>query len=242
MVKRLLPVLTLVAFAGSARAQRRERPDPARPDPGVTYAIPVGNSPFRGPRHAKVTMVIACQFTGPFCKRIRPTVDTLIARYGRDLKVVYKSFPVHVTRATIPALAACAAHRQGKYFEMDHLLWTSVMADADWSRRRMRSEAEALHLDLHEFDADMDGICKKVVADEQAEMRRFGVGGTPATFVNGRFLGGALPIVRFETLIDEELAKANRRIHRRRDVARYYRKWVLGRGEKRLEPRAEAGP
>ena len=35
-----------------------------------------------------------------------------------------------------------------------------------------------------------------------------GATGTPATFVNGRFLSGAQPYEAFKKLIDEELAKA----------------------------------
>jgi protein-disulfide isomerase len=35
-----------------------------------------------------------------------------------------------------------------------------------------------------------------------------GVSGTPAFFINGRFLGGAQPIEAFQRIIDEELARA----------------------------------
>ena len=36
---------------------------------------------------------------------------------------------------------------------------------------------------------------------------RVGADGTPATFINGRFLSGAQPYEAFKRLVDEELAK-----------------------------------
>ena len=42
--------------------------------------------------------------------------------YPKDLKVVYKHFVVHPQLATIPALAACAADKQGKFHKMYELM------------------------------------------------------------------------------------------------------------------------
>jgi protein-disulfide isomerase len=212
------------------RPTPRPRPRPRRPDPTATYAVPLGNSPFRGPRHAKVTIVVACQFSGPFCKKIRPTLDQLLDKYGGDLKLVYKHFPVHAHKATVPAHAACAAHRQGKYWEMETLLWGSVYDGGDWSRERMRQAARSLDLDMDRFDADMDGACPRIVRDETAEMQRFGTGGTPTSYINGRNLTGARTVAEFERVIDEELRKANQRLRRGGAVKGYYARWVIAVG------------
>ena len=40
-----------------------------------------------------------------------------------------------------------------------------------------------------------------------AQASKLGVTGTPAFYVNGRFLSGAQPFTSFKRLIDEELAK-----------------------------------
>jgi protein-disulfide isomerase len=40
---------------------------------------------------------------------------------------------------------------------------------------------------------------------------KLGVSGTPATFVNGRKIGGAYPYETFKKIVDQELAKAKKR-------------------------------
>src|SRR5690606_34113810 len=87
---------------------------------------PVGASPALGSPRAKVTMVMAFEFACRFCRRAWDTVDDLRKKYGKDLRVVYKQFVVHPTKATYPAQAACAAHEQGRWRQMAELLWTRV--------------------------------------------------------------------------------------------------------------------
>ena len=58
-----------------------------------------------------------------------------------------------------------------------------------------------------------------------------GTRGTPAFFVNGRFLSGAQPFERFDALVKEELEKAQKSGISRGD---YYAKGVVAKGEKSL--------
>jgi len=46
------------------------------------------------------------------------------------------------------------------------------------------------------------------VKTDHREGSAIGVSGTPAFFVNGRFVNGAQPFEKFKQLIDEELADA----------------------------------
>ena len=58
-----------------------------------------------------------------------------------------------------------------------------------------------------------------------------GVTGTPAFFINGRFLSGAQPFPAFQALIDEELKKAKAAGIAQ---AEYYQKAVVDKGAKSL--------
>ena len=49
---------------------------------------------------------------------------------------------------------------------------------------------------------------EKIVDEDSKIAATLGVRGTPASFVNGRFISGALPIDSFKKVIDEELKKA----------------------------------
>lgn len=222
------------------RPHRPARPDDVgrlrrpRPDPALVYAARVGQSPTRGPADAKVTMVLGCQFSGPFCQRLQPLLRQLREDYGADLRIAYKHFVVHRNRATAPALAACAAHRQGKYFDMEAILWGEAWAKRTWDAESMRGYAENIGLDLKRYDEDVTGACPRIVEAEQAELQKLGARGTPNAFINGRFLSGARPIDQFRALIDEELAKADKRIKSPKQQRRYYHQYVVKQGKKSL--------
>ncbi|HLU66293.1 MAG TPA: DsbA family protein [Kofleriaceae bacterium] len=168
--------------------------------------------------------------------RVGPTLEALLEQYPKDLKIVFKHFVVHPQHATIPATAACAADKQGKFHEMYKLIWEKgFSAGRNLSQENMEKLAGELGLNMAKFKADQQGECAKKVRQDQQDMAKIGVGGTPAFFINGRFLSGARPIEQFKALIDEELKKANERIGKDgTTAANYYEKWVLEKGKKSL--------
>ncbi len=156
--------------------------------------------------------------------------------YPKDLKIVYKHFVVHPQQATIPALAACAADKQGKFHQMYEAIWEKGFnAGRNLSQENMDKLAGEVGLNAQKFKADMEGECKNIIRQDQQQLASVGVGGTPAFFVNGRFLSGARPPEQFKALIDEELKKANERVGKEGTTAsNYYQKWVMEKGKKSL--------
>jgi len=160
----------------------------------------------------------------------------LAKAYPKDLKIVYKHFVVHPQQATIPALAACAADKQGKFHQMYEAIWEKGFnAGRNLSQENMDKLAQEVGLNVQKYKADMDGECKNIIRQDQQQLASVGVGGTPAFFVNGRFLSGARPPEQFKALIDEELKKANERVGKEgTTAANYYQKWVMEKGKKTL--------
>src|SRR5689334_22654298 len=113
----------LIARSGPGAAAMPPRPQRAEPDRAKTYAMPIDGDPVDGPADAKVTLVKAYDYACPYCERVRDTMDGLRKKYGNDLRIVFKQFVVHPTTATAGALAVCAANKQGKFLQMDQLLW-----------------------------------------------------------------------------------------------------------------------
>ena len=72
----------------------------------------------------------------------------------------------------------------------------------------LKQYATDLELDTVAFNACLDSAQYRddVVQDYQ-EGSRFGVSGTPAFFINGRFISGAQPFETFQAIIDDELAR-----------------------------------
>jgi len=199
------------------------RPARPRPDPGTVYAVPIGDSPFEGPQHAKVTMVMFMEFACPFCRKSWATIAELRKKYPKDLKVVYKSFVVHPQVAMVPAQAACAAHEQGMWKEMADALWDRAFDARDFTEDNMLAIAKDLHLRPDRFQADLRGPrCQKAIEADQQILQQLGVAATPTFWINGRHLSGAQPIATFEALINEELDKASDSIKHGVKLRDYY--------------------
>ena len=71
--------------------------------------------------------------------------------------------------------------------------------------------AEELGLDLDRFKSDLTNLANQATIDtDMKEARSMGLTGTPAFFVNGRYLRGAQPFTEFARVIDAELKRLNR--------------------------------
>lgn len=217
------------------KAPPPSRPSRPQPDPKKTYAVTVAGLPSRGAPDALVTIVRAGEYACPFCEKTRATMDQILAEYGSDVRVVHKDFIVHPAVATDAAHAACAAHKQGRFWEMDELLWERSFKTRQFEKAHLETLAAEAGLDLDRYRADIAGDCPTHVADDMRELSAVGVGATPAFFINGRFLSGAQPITAFRTIIDEELALARKRVKSGTKQKRYYEEWVVKKGLTRLE-------
>ena len=101
--------------------------------------------------------------------------------------------------------ASEAANRQGKFWEFHDKIFEnqSKLDDATYL-----VYAEELGLDTEQFKKDLKSPqVKQRIDTDMAQAGKLGVTGTPAFYVNGRFLSGAQPFASFKRLIDEELAK-----------------------------------
>jgi protein-disulfide isomerase len=182
---------------------------PSGPDPNKVYDIAVGSAPFRGPAKAKVTILHYFDYQCPFCVRVAPTFEQILKDYPKDVRVVYKMHPLPMHQNAMPAAeAAMAANAQGKFAEMHEKLFAN---STSLSREKYLQLAAEIGLDVKKFTADIDAEAyKKSIDAEAAEAMNVGATGTPASFVNGRFLSGAQPYDAFKKIIDEEIAKATK--------------------------------
>jgi protein-disulfide isomerase len=108
-------------------------------------------------------------------------------------------------KAAGAAAATEAAFVQGKFWEMHDLLFANPK-QLDFET--YNTYAEQLGLDVEKFKQDyISADIKKRVDGDASEAASLGVTGTPAFFVNGRFLSGAKPFEDFKEVIDQELAR-----------------------------------
>jgi protein-disulfide isomerase len=156
-------------------------------------------------------------------------------KYPKDVRVVYKNFVVHPQIATTPALAACAADKQGKFHEMFELIWDKgYKANRNLGADNMEALAKEAGLNLDKFKTDMNGDeCKKRLGEDQGQLAKVGVSGTPAFYVNGRPLMNR-SLDGFSALVDEELGKAKQRVTQGTKPQNYYKEWIIDKGQKTM--------
>lgn len=163
--------------------------------------------PARGPADAPVTIVEFSDFECPFCSRVVPTMDQIKENYGDKVRLVFRQFPLGMhANARKAAEASLCAREQDKFWEMHDLLFAE---QKQLSVAQLKEKASRLGLEAAAFDECLDSgrHAAQVQADFEAGSAA-GVTGTPASFVNGRFLSGAQPYEAFAKVIDEELERA----------------------------------
>jgi protein-disulfide isomerase len=164
--------------------------------------------PSRGPENAKVTIVEFSDFECPFCGKAHDTVEEVMKAYAGKVRLVFRQFPLDFHKnAQKAAEASLCAHEQGKFWEYHDLLFKNreKLAVED-----LKAHATETGLDAAKFNECLDsGKQAKQVADDMAEAKKVGVSGTPAFFINGVMLSGALPFEEFKKVIDAELTGTN---------------------------------
>jgi protein-disulfide isomerase len=162
-------------------------------------------SPAKGPSTAPIELIEFSDFQCPFCLRANPTVEQVLNTYGDKIHFVYRHFPLPNHPSARPAAEAsqCAAE-QGKFWPFHDKLFAnpSRLGDADF-----KQHASELGLDTGKFNACVDSHKYKGVVDADVKAgEQAGITGTPAFFVNGRFLSGAQPFNAFQDAIEDALA------------------------------------
>jgi protein-disulfide isomerase len=120
--------------------------------------------------------------------------------------VAWKNHPLPFHKDAMPAaMASMAAHEQGKFWEYHDKLFANQQK---LSRADLLKYAKELKLDVAKFTKDLDsGKYKAQIEADTNEAVAIGAGGTPAFFVNGRFLNGAKPFAEFAKVINAELER-----------------------------------
>jgi protein-disulfide isomerase len=144
----------------------------------------------QGDRDARVTLIEYGDFECPHCARAYPIVKALQARFGDELRFVFRYFPLEGAHPNAMAFAefAEAAASQGKFWQAHDYLFEH---QGHISARQLAAAATSLDLDAVELarvigtKAPAERVRKDLASGENS-----GVNGTPAFFINGeRFEG-----------------------------------------------------
>ncbi len=178
-----------------------------KPSLGEPVELPIANAPFRGPKKASVTIVEFSDFQCPWCQRTQPFLESILDAYPKDVKLVFKQFPLAKhKRAKLAAEAALAAADRGKFWEMHDklfanqrsitqdkiLVWSKEVGMGHFSRKKFKKA-----ITNHKF--------AEQVKQDQQDGQKAGVRGTPTLFLNGRLYQGPRTLSAIKPLIEKAI-------------------------------------
>ncbi len=198
-------------------------PTPRAPEPEKRPASPVvveaptptseqvpvhADDPSLGPKTAPVTIVMWSDFQCPYCSRVKPTIQKLRARYGDQLRVVWKDLPLsfhkYAREAAVVARIAYLERGNDAFWQMHDRIFDNQSSLSTDSLVAMAADAGIGSGALETFRAEAEARVDRAIAESQA----LAINGTPAFYIDGQLISGAQKLEKFVAVIDAHLAKA----------------------------------
>ncbi|MCS7205884.1 MAG: thioredoxin domain-containing protein [Leptospiraceae bacterium] len=177
--------------------------------PVERFEVNIKGDPYRGNPNAKIVIVEFSDFECPFCLKSQKTSRQLREKYGDKIKWVFKDFPLdfHALAMDAHKAAKCVYRlKPEKFWDYFDALFKENRTKEDLKLPSLEQKAMALGISKTELQNCMkDPKIEEEIQNNIKEGTRLGVTGTPAFFINGRKISGAVPITEFETIIQEEL-------------------------------------
>jgi protein-disulfide isomerase len=136
---------------------------------------------------------------------LEPLLRQVLEKYPKDVKLVVKHLPLPMHGyARKAAIAALAAEKQGKFWEIHEKLFAN---QKDLSDAKVEAIAGELGLNMEQFNKDLkDPAIGSLIDRDMNDGRRANVQGTPTIFVNGK-LFNQRSLQGFQQAIEAELKK-----------------------------------
>ncbi len=178
--------------------------------PAYRVAIETEGHATLGPDSAPVELVVFSCFECPFCRRFDASINRLREdeALASQVRLVFRHFPLrnmHPMAQKAHEASVCAED-QGKFWEYHDALW----ADDNISLDGLEQHARLVGLDTEEFAQCLNSgsSYERVQTDLEAALA-LGQTGTPAVFVNGRYIGGAVSFEQLTAEVEREINESN---------------------------------
>jgi protein-disulfide isomerase len=137
-----------------------------------------------------VTIVEFFDYNCGWCKKSFPELVSLIEQ-DKNLRVVLKEFPIFGGDSDYAAMAAIAARKQDKYWELHSALFSH---EGKITAEVVDDLAKKAGLDLDKLKADMKSPeVAQILSDNHALAQSLAISGTPAFIIDDKISPGYLP-------------------------------------------------
>ena len=185
--------------------------------------IDITGRPIRGNPDAKVTIINFDDLECPYCARMHQTLfPSTLDHYKGLIRIIYKDFPltsIHPWAMHAAVDANCLSAQSGtaywNYVDYLHTHGDDITgSDRNLSRSfaaldsKARQEAASSKLDSAKLDTCLAKQDETSIKAETRQGDALGVDGTPALFINGERVSGAVPEQQLWMVIDRALRAA----------------------------------
>ena len=160
--------------------------------------------PVLGNPKGDVTVVEFFDNECPFCKKLSPTLEQLVAK-DSGVRVVLKEYPILGPGSEIAAKYALAALRQGKYTAFHDALMADKTPEHQLAEPHILEIAAGAGLDLARLkkDASAPEIAGQIDVNRNLA-RKLTITATPGLIVGGKIQSGALSLEALQQAVADE--------------------------------------
>ena len=184
--------------------------------------IDIAGRPSRGAKSAKVVVVNFDDFECPFCSRMHQTLfPEIFKEYGDRVTFIYKDDPlteIHPWALHAAVDANCLAAQNGDaYWDFADYIHANKrevdtektpVARFDAIDKMTMSQGQKHSVDVGKLQSCVKAQNEDAVKASMNEAEGLGVNGTPALFINGQKIDGAVPIGEVRAALDAALKDA----------------------------------
>ncbi len=147
------------------------------------------NAPVLGNPDGDVTVVEFFDYNCPYCRRVKPSVEALLEQ-DKNVRLVYREWPILGEGSVFAARAALASREQGKYEEFH---WALMGMHGRAEEPSVMRIAEEVGLDLNRLRQDMES--KEIDEHFATSVRltkELGISGTPGFVIGDAVVPGVV--------------------------------------------------
>jgi len=158
------------------------------------------NAPVLGNPDGDVTVIEFFDYNCPYCKRAMAEVQGLLEA-DRNVRLVYREWPILSEGSVFAAKAALAAREQGKYEEFH---WALMGMQGRAEEASVLRVAEEIGLDVEQLRADMDAPeVEEHIATSMRLTQALGFNGTPSFVIGETLVPGFVEEEQLRSVVEE---------------------------------------
>ena len=158
------------------------------------------NAPVLGNPNGDVTVVEFFDYNCPYCRRVKPSVEALLER-DKNVRLVYREWPILGEGSVFAARAALASREQGKYEEFH---WAMMGMQGRAEEASVLRIAQQVGLDLSRLRRDMESEeIDEHIATSARLTGELGISGTPGFVIGDNIVAGVIEADQMIRIVEE---------------------------------------